>query len=139
MSKSFKSAFATTSIASLALVALLGTTASATPLKWTKLTLINGWTFYSAYTRIPTAAIDADGIVHLRGAMREVSGTDPTAFVLPGKMRPNKSVYVVTNLDNGAIGQLWIDPDGNVNADAPGPFSAAQGFTSLEGVTFSKY
>ena len=139
MSKSFKSAFVKSSITSLALLALLGTTASATPLKWTKLTLVNGWTAYAASTRAPTAAIDADGIVHLRGAMREATGADTTAFTLPANMRPNKTVYVTTNMIDGAAGRLVIYASGEVLVDLPGPFSDAQEFTSLEGVTFSKY
>jgi hypothetical protein len=136
MNMRFGPSRATTALASMILATLLGASASAAPLSWTVLTLQNNWEAYASTTRVPTVAIDAEGIVHLRGAMRGAGRILQQAFVLPLDFRPNK-VVVVPVFSEGKAGYLQIRPDGKVLvfADSVG---GAQEFTSLEGVTFSK-
>jgi hypothetical protein len=126
-------------LASIALAAILATSpASAAPLSYTQMSLINSWVAYSPNTRVASAAIDADGIVHLRGAIRQNADDFDVAFILPVSMRPNKVILVTTNLFNAAAGRLRIFPDGSVQVQALGSHFDAQQFTSLDGVSFSQ-
>ena len=105
-------------------------------LEFENLTLVNGWNEYSPLTHAPAAALDAMGVVHLRGAM-ETTENIAIAFVLEAKFRPAKKVYVGVDLINGKPGRLIIEPDGTAYVQSANLFADAQGFTSLEGVTYS--
>lgn len=98
------------------------------------LSLLNGWTAAPAGTSSPSASI-IDNVVHLKGAMS--SGTSSIAFTLPLELRPPTDVFVNVGLCNAAKGRLRIQPSGVVSVSAPGPFSDAQCFTSLDGVAFA--
>jgi hypothetical protein len=136
VNKRFRPPRAAISFAGLAFATLLGASALAAPLSWTVLTLEGAWKPYASATRQPTVAIDAEGIVHLRGAMRGAGRILQEAFVLPLDFRPNK-VVVVPVFSEGKGGYLQIRPDGKVLVFAD-DVGGAQEFTSLEGVTFSK-
>jgi hypothetical protein len=110
----------------------------AAPLEWTKLTLINGWKRYTVNTRPATVAIDSNGMVHLRGAIHQPTGNSAFPFVLPVEFRPSANVYVGINLLNARAGRLVIQPDGVAFIQPAGAYVDAQGFSSLEGVTFSR-
>lgn len=128
---------ATTALASLAVVTMLGASASAASLNFVQLNLFNGWKFYASGTRVPTAAVDSDGIVHLRGAMFQQAGSNNAfAFTLPANMRPLKTVYVSVDMVNANTGRLQIEPSGQTFVEATGAQANAQSFTSLEGVIF---
>ena len=71
------------SLGSAVLVGALSAAALANNLNFIPLTLINGWTYYAAGTRFPTGAIDKDGVVHLRGALYQSSGSNTIASVTP--------------------------------------------------------
>jgi hypothetical protein len=102
---------------------------------FTPLTLSAGWT-NSPFSTAPAASAVVDGIVYLRGAVA-TTGTFQTAFVLPAGRRPPTPIYVPVNLYGAAKGRLQIDAGGAVTvSDRDGGFSAARGFTSLEGVSF---
>jgi hypothetical protein len=134
MKKLFTSAFATAALATL----LAASTASAN-LAFTQLTLINGWKTYSSFVRAPKVAIDADGVVHFLGAIKQPSpGTDDHPFTLPAQFRPAKTTYAVADMCNGAAGRFRFEPDGEVVVQADKLYSDAQCLTSLEGVTFAK-
>jgi hypothetical protein len=109
------------------------TAADLPDLTFENLTLEHGWTTYLE-TRPPAAALDAQGIVHLRGGMSD--GSSPIVFTLPAQLRPATNVYVPVDLVNGHPGRLSIDPDGTVVVVAANGFTDAKAFTSLEGVTF---
>ena len=131
------------SFAALALASLLSAgaavgQAAAAALTFTPLPLINNWTTYNSATRVPTAALDSENIVHLRGAMRLNSGDNINPFILPPKFRPNKLVFVGISLINGRAGRLNIYPSGKVVIQAAGDIDDAFSFTSLEGVTYAK-
>lgn len=135
MIKHLKS-LATASVASLVVSTMLSVGASAAPLTWTDLTLINGWSPYSSGVSNPAGAIDSESIVYLRGAMSQSGSTDATAFVLPPNLRPSKLIYVYVDLCNAQKGRLIIFADGTTQVQPES--SDARCFTSLEGVTFPK-
>jgi hypothetical protein len=125
----------------IVLLAPLCGSASAAPLVWKTLQLVNAWETYSQFSGDPAGAVDRNGIVHLKGAMFQVQvkGVQETlAFVLPPKLRPSRTVYVPVTLIVGRPGRLNITPDGLVNVQSGGAFNDAQQFTSLDGVTFAK-
>jgi hypothetical protein len=100
------------------------------------LTLENGWTGHPYSTNDPSAAKIAN-TVHLRGAIA-TSGLNQVAFVLPNGFRPSSDVYVPTTLCNATKGRLQITPAGTVIVMTDGgPWSNAQCFTSLEGISFA--
>lgn len=135
MKKLFTSALAT-SVATVALATMLAASSASAALSFTSLTLLNGWKTYSPDVRAPKVAIDADGVVHFLGAIRD--GTIGHAFTLGAQFRPAKVTYVTLDLCEAAPGRIEIDPDGKVYVQSDGPFSAAQCFTSLEGAQFAK-
>jgi len=109
------------------------TAADLPDLSFESLTLENGWVTYPD-TRPPAGALDAQGIVHLRGGMGD--GSSPILFKLPARLRPSSVIYVPVDLVNGHPGRLGIQPDGIVYVISAGTFADAKAFTSLEGVTF---
>jgi hypothetical protein len=138
MKKLLTSALAT-SVAAVALATMLATSAaSAAPLSFQTILLLNGWKTFDATVRAAKVALDQDGIVHFLGGIKQTSGTDDHAFTLDPQFRPNKTVLVQTNLYLSAPGRLRIDPDGQVSVESAGTLSQAQSFASLEGVTFAK-
>jgi hypothetical protein len=123
-------------LASLIFAAICGS-AYAAPLTFTVLKPKNGWTAYGYDTRVAAAAVDNNDVVHLEGAIAQPTGSDPIAFILPAKFRPAAEVYITVDQYGGATGRLDIYADGTVHVQGI-DYSLAQGFTSLEGVTFPK-
>jgi hypothetical protein len=103
-------------------------------LNFKPLTLVNGWGPYGG-ANTPGVAKDSNGVVHLEGAI-DTGGANHLAFTLPSKFRPPKILYVNVDLTNANKGRLEINPDGTVNVFSETSFSFAQGFTSLEGVSY---
>jgi hypothetical protein len=112
------------------------TTANGLPaLQWTTLTLTNGWKAYDAI-RPPAVAVDAEGVVHFRGAM--YGGNGGNAFTLPAQMRAAVTIYLTADTFNGTTGRIYIASTGNVfAADSPSSPQAAAQFTSLDGITYA--
>ena len=102
---------------------------------YTAMTVRNGWTNAPFGTR-NAAARTISGVVHLEGAIA-TTGVQTTAFTLPAGMRPSTDVYVPVDMCNAANGRLLIYHGGRVDVEPEGPFSDAQCFTSLEGVSFA--
>jgi hypothetical protein len=125
-------------LATLALLTALAGSVSAQFLDFRALNLINGWEHYSSQTYRPSIAMDANNVVHLRGAMFQPSGTDPVAFILPKAYRPQERVFLPVSMINGAPGRLLVQPSGIVGMVAAGDHTDAQNFTSLDGVTYSR-
>ena len=101
---------------------------------FTPLALQGGWTNKGSGFASP-AARNINGIVHLRGAIKTVSGSDEP-FILPAGLRPNHEVYIPVALCNVDYGRLQILPDGEVFVDA-GNMGNAQCGTSLDGAWFA--
>jgi len=136
MTKLFKSLTAT-ALATVTVATIFGASPSFAVLNFAQLNLFNGWKYYASGTRVPTAGLDSDGLVHLRGALYQQAGSNNKfAFTLPANMRPLKTVYVSVDMVNANTGRLQIEPNGNTYIDATGSQSNAQSFTSLEGVVF---
>jgi hypothetical protein len=107
-------------------------------LKFTNLTLKNGWVGNCFGTGVPQFALGLDGTVHFRGAICRTSGNSDNPFELPEKVRPSVTVWLTADQFNGATGRLEIDPGGNVFV-LPDPDHANSGadFTSLAGITYN--
>lgn len=122
-----------------AFLALLCGDASAASLTYQSLKLFNGWQAYGLGTGAPAAAVDPNGIVHLKGAISQPPGGGAgIAFRLPKKARPNRDVYLPVGLINGQPGRLTIQADGRAFVKGVLDQSDATGFTSLEGITFPR-
>jgi len=104
-------------------------------LEWHTFNLINGWENFNGVLRPPAWAVDAQGVIHLRGAVR--SGESPSFARIPAAYRPSTYVYVSTNLEDSEVGRIVIDPTGYLQADYQDSFSFAIGFTSLDGVAWA--
>jgi hypothetical protein len=100
------------------------------------LTLQNGWT-NAPFSTSNAVAANIDGLVHLKGAIS--NGSSASVFTLPGALRPSASVYVKVDLCGANNGRLFIQSNGavSVQQESGTPFSNAQCFTSLDGVTFA--
>jgi hypothetical protein len=103
---------------------------------FTALTPQNGWTGGPFGTSAP-AVSDVSGVAQLEGAI-STSGTSPVAFTLPQALAPASDTYVQVDLCNATNGRLFIHTDGTVTVQQKSgdPFSNAQCFTSLDGVSF---
>jgi hypothetical protein len=106
--------------------------------KWHQLTLINGWV--SGQSQSPGDGIAAwgvrNGVVYLTGSVTQTSGTDSEFAVLPPAARPSHVLYMPVHvLGQGAHGWILIDPSGVMSATGD-PYSAAQGFTGLAGISY---
>jgi hypothetical protein len=138
-----------TVIGTIALFVALGGAAGALPgqnkvnngdvkdLKYKNLTLINGWSSNSgSYTA--AAALDAQGIVHLRGAVAQGIADGDTFAVLPGKLRPDEGVSLVIDVAGANQGRLFISPNGEatLSVEAGGGATQHKLFSSLDGVTY---
>jgi hypothetical protein len=99
----------------------------------------NGWVAYGTPERAPAYAVDAQGIVHLRGALK--AGTDSGAFTLPASILPS-GIALNEPLLVGSSGDLGlIQINGGVASIRPGDgtsSTAPASFTDLEGVTWSR-
>jgi len=111
------------------------------PLQWTPLSLINGWQDYNApgdANRTPAYAVDAQGIVHLRGAIMNPSTTANEEFaVLPAPLVPSVDVWLATDMLSAATGRIDIFHDGGMWVEPTGSESTATGFTNLDGITWA--
>ncbi|MGH6789407.1 MAG: hypothetical protein ACRECC_06955 [Pseudolabrys sp.] len=128
------------SLATFGLLTMAGVGAS-TPaqatggLIWHPLKLINGW---SSYYRAPAIAADpATKLIYLRGSIQQTSGTDHHAFSVAPIYRPGTYTYLVATNINVTTGRIRIDPTGQVMIEGD-PQSNAQGFTSLEGLYYTR-
>jgi hypothetical protein len=106
------------------------------PLQWHKLTLQNGWEVAdSGVEGAPAYAVDAQGLVHLKGTLD--GGSSSTAFTLPAKLHPVHELFVTVDEASAETGRLHILPDGTVSIESdPDHLTAASDFTSLEGASF---
>jgi hypothetical protein len=108
-------------------------------LKWHALTLENGWENLGAPVVRPAGyAVDAQGVVHLRGEIG--GGTSGTfAFTVPASVTPKgfavelpitlHALYVgIVEVDTNGDGAIW---------DNPAETGDAKSFSDLDGVTYT--
>ena len=117
-------------------------------LNWTKMDLQSGWvpaTGNLGDQRAPAYAVDAQGIVHFRGAATLVSGNNDFIADLPASFDPlgqNASLQLPTicYAEDVASATIEIDPQGRVSAATNGSASNdicdGSGIVSFEGISF---
>jgi hypothetical protein len=149
MSRFVKRPSPATVIATVALFIALGGVAGALPgtnkvtnddvrdLKYKDLVLKNGWASAGDYT--PAAALDAQGTVHLRGAIAQGIADGDNFAQLPSKLRPDAVVNLPIDVTAANQGRLGIDVNGEmtVSVEQGGPATAHKLYSSLDGVSFS--
>ena len=116
--------------------ALTGTFPNPTikPVTWTLVTPLNSWEREVPLTgAIASYTKDAEGFVHLRGAMRRSTANGAAMFNLPAGFRPERRLWIPVFLDGGVISYVEVATNGDVIGIGN---TAAAAFTSLEGVVF---
>jgi hypothetical protein len=106
-------------------------------LVWHNFTLLHTWENYNGTKRPPGWALDAQGVVHFRGAIdQSTSGSDVFAR-LPASARPSVDLWLATDLVNASTGRIDLDSGGIMNVEATVDIAQAQAFTDLDGITYS--
>ena len=110
--------------------------AAVTGVTWHKLTPIDGWHSGEAHfsTGGPAWTV-RNGVVYLSGSVFQSSGNSGEIAVLPAAARPSRNLYITVYTANDTQGWLTIYTNGGIWASA-NPYSNAQGFTSLAGISF---
>lgn len=105
------------------------------PLRWHVLPLISPWV--NSISTSPAAyAVDAQGIVHLRGTIHG-GNSDTEAFALPVSIAGNRDFEIGVTGAGYSNDVLEID-DGKVFVEDAGATNTVTSLTSLEGATFAK-
>jgi hypothetical protein len=93
-----------------------------------------------AGARSPGWYKDGSGVVHLQGAVHQVSTGGPGANVigtLPPAAAPSWTIYTVVITDPGTYADLAIEPDGTIALiDPRSPAVRDEGFVSLESISY---
>lgn len=88
----------------------------------------------------PSAVIDASGVVHLLGEVRQTSATGPDEYLVgtvPGDARPSRYVYELVATFYGTYADVVITPAGQIYViDARSPLNTAAALVSLEGISY---
>lgn len=106
------------------------TSAEISNLAWGAIILQNGW---ADGRRAPTAAVDVQGIVHLRGVVR--GGTEATIGMLPDSALPRSRVYLSAHNNAGDTVGIILQSSGSIAVQgALGPDM----FVSLDGLTYAR-
>jgi hypothetical protein len=105
-------------------------------LVWHTLTVGNGW--FNDYQQRPVSyAVDAQGLIHLKGDLTCPSGCG-IAFTMPAALRPNIILYIPISTQAQHYGELQISSDGSMTPiNGAGTSGAAEGNTMLDGVVYS--
>ena len=111
--------------------AFAATSLSRSALNWHTAATLNGWTLYQNGYANAGYALDSDGVVHLRGALKD-GGSGMVAFTLPKGYRPTHDLYMPIYSFHAAVGSLNVLPNGDVI-----PFGNYVGrYAGLDGVSF---
>jgi hypothetical protein len=105
-------------------------------LVWHTVTVRGGWS--SAYSQRPVSyAVDAQGLIHLKGDLTCTSGCG-IAFMMPAALRPKIILFLPIATQAQHYGELQISTDGSMTPiDGAGTSGAAAGTTMLDGVVYS--
>jgi hypothetical protein len=111
------------------------------PLKWHVITTFiasDHWVSYGSPYFPAAYALDSQGVVHFRGAIKNTLGmAGSVAFLLPTALQPTHFVNLAFDSQGGVTGDLEIN-GANVAPNAPaGGVTAVAAYTSLDGVTYS--
>jgi hypothetical protein len=104
----------------------------------TPIELLNGWVPYGEAYDQPAYWVDANGVVNLKGSVKQPVPASDVIFILPVGLRPARSTNWPATLDQARFGTIEIEADGRVRARTFTPEQAtrSQAFTSMEGVSF---
>jgi predicted small integral membrane protein len=99
-------------------------------LSWDGVILQNGWV---SLIRAPKAAVDAQGLVHLQGAV--VNGTSKVIGTLPTSARPTVTIYLTAHNNKGATVGIVLQPIGRIVVQATiGPNM----YVGFDGLTYAR-
>jgi hypothetical protein len=101
---------------------------------WQPLKPINGWAAFGEGTRPTKVAKDSFGFIHLRGALKRISGTSDSPFKLAKGFRPRVVIYLPIAINLNTTAQLKIDTNGLATIQSQGGTPGT--FSSVEGVEF---
>lgn len=91
-------------------------------------------------SRGPAWYKDRSGVVHLQGALTQISNfgaAADTLGTLPGAARPERNVFTIVHTFKGTYADLEIARDGQLNLINPAvPLPTDFSFVSLEGITY---
>jgi len=145
--RAFRSLLAAAALAALGVTAVGGSASAATAqpagptitgVSWHQLTLINGWV--SGQSQFPGDGIPAwtvrSGVVYLTGSVIQTAGDLGEFAVLPPAARPSHVLYMTVDVaGQGTHGWIIIEPNGAMYAMGD-PYSDAQAFTGLAGISY---
>jgi len=100
---------------------------------WIAPTLLNSWVNYGSAFSIAGYYKDSNGIVHLRGLVKNGSNTT-VIFQLPAGYRPEYRTLNAVVTDSNAIGRVDVLANGNVHGD-----NVSSGWCSLDDISFRAY
>jgi hypothetical protein len=107
------------------------------PLVWHNLTLLNDWENYNGTARPPAWAVDAQGVVHFRGAIDQSTPGSDVFARLPQAARPSVDLWLATDMVDASTGRIDLDSSGFMNVEATVSIADAQDFTNLDGITYT--
>lgn len=93
----------------------------------------------TTYVYHPSADLDAWGVVHLYGGVRQIAnGADENLVgTVPAFARPDRDVYELVQTELGTYADVVITPAGQINViDPRQPLLTGLGFISLEGISY---
>ena len=112
-------------------------------LTWTPITLEHGWLPYGTelYGGTPSYTKDAEGFVHLEGALAGAGKSTNVLGTLPAGFRPAEGAWVALGSTNGIFDpqtvNLWIRKTGELSIyNGKGAVEANDSFVSLAGAEF---
>lgn len=119
------------------------TDAKVSNLQFQALSLSNGYIAQGTGFATPSFAIDVEGLVHLRGAATQPSGTGGALTTLPAAARPAEPVFAPGYCGTASIpvaARLTVSAGGSITATAVAPADQPAcedlGFVSLDSLSF---
>jgi hypothetical protein len=123
------------SVAGGATAATVASNPAAVPVRWHKLTLINGWGYGGFGSFRAAYYVDSNHVVHLRGSAR-LGNVGTAAFRLPRAVRPSRVLSLPIYASAGAE-EMNILPSGlAIPFDQTGSDAHVRDFTSFDGISF---
>lgn len=98
---------------------------------WTAPTLLNSWVNYGAEYNPAGYFRDKNGIVHLRGLVKNGSSATAIMFILPAEYRPAYKEHLSSHSAASAC-RIDILANGTINC----PSGGSTTWTSIDGITF---
>ena len=101
-------------------------------LAWNGVILQTGWVSGS---RVPKAAVDVEGIVHLRGVATAKAPTTATIGVVPKADAPTSTIVLTARNNKGATVGIVVQSNGSIVVQAA---LSPNMVVSLDGITYAR-